>query len=257
MGRGGAEDVESDYGNTAPRANKAGSFFGALHTLFAVLTIAAGIGLISTGGWAIANQKDAAYEDLNWSGSLLAANVYLGIVAVVVGVALIVLAIMGMLAVGQGCCSLLAAIIYFLAMLILVAAMSVAAYVLLLLASSGEPGSTTRDFISDVWKLTVDVDPRAACDLEREFRCRGFANNDCAGCPSAAVAAGTCTPKQTDVCADCSSLPSSGDFTAVGCFNELLSRLQRVTRPVGIASAVAAAVSGVGLIVFLIARCTA
>lgn len=257
MGRGGAHDVESDYGDIAPRGNKAGSFFGALHTLFAVLTIAAGIALISTGGWAIANQNDASYGDLEWSGSILAANVYLGIVSVVVGVALIVLAILGMLAIGQGCCSIFAAVIYFLAMLVLVAAMALAASVLLLVAEGGGPGSKTRTFVSDVWQETVLSEPRAACDLERELRCRGFEDNDCMGCSSAAIAAGDCTPKQRRVCPDCTSLPSSGDFTTVGCYDTLLSRMQRVARPVGIASAIAAGLSGIGLIVFLVARCTA
>ncbi|GAB0491444.1 hypothetical protein MMPV_002698 [Pyropia vietnamensis] len=256
MGRGGAQDIESYQESAAPRANKAGSFFGALHTLFAVLTIAAGIGLISTGGWAIANQKDAAYDNLNWKGSVLAINVHLGIVAVVVGVALIIVALLGMLAIGQGCCSIFATVIYVLAMLILVSALSLAAYVLVSIASTGDPGSRTHDVLSDVWKLTVENEPRATCDLEREFRCRGFANNDCVGCSSADVALGTCTSKQSEVCADCTSLPSSGDFSAVGCFDDLLSRLQTVVRPLGITSAVAAAVSGVGLFVFVIARCT-
>ncbi|KAK1859528.1 hypothetical protein I4F81_002123 [Pyropia yezoensis] len=256
MGRGGAHDVESDYGDTAPRSNKAGAFFGALHTLFAVLTIACGIALIVTGGWAIANQNDAAYSDLKWSGSLLAANVYLGIVSVVVGVALIVLAILGMLAIGQGCCSIFAAIIYFLAMLVLVAATALTASVLLLVAAGGGPGSNTRSFVSDVWQETVVSEPQAACELEREFRCRGFFDNDCVGCSSAAAAAGTCTAEQRRVCANCTSVPSSGDFATVGCYDELLSRMQRVARPVGIAAAIAAGVGGIGLFVFLVARCT-
>lgn len=255
MGRGGAQDVESDYGDTAPRANKAGAFFGALHTLFAVLTIAAGVALISTGGWAIADQKDASYGDLNWSGSILAANVYLGIVSVVVGVALIVLAILGMLAIGQGCCSIFAAVIYFLAMLVLVAAMALTATVLLFVAEAGSgPGSKTRSFVSDVWQETVSSEPAVACDLEREFRCRGFTNNDCVQCTSAEAAAGDCTAAQRRVCPDCSALPSSGNFANQGCYDELLSRMQRVARPVGITAAIATAIAGVGLVVFLIAR---
>jgi len=257
MGRGAAQDVESDYGDTPPRSNKLGAFFGSLHTLFAVLTIAAGVALIATGAWAIANQKDAGYSALDWHGSYLAASVYLGIVAVVVGSSLIFLAILGMLAIGQGCCSIISAIIYVLAMVLLLAATAFSATALLILSEGGINRDETRTFLNDVWTETVVAQPLSACEVEREFQCRGFSNNQCEGCDSAAIVAGTCEGSQLRVCPDCTSLPSAGDFTSQGCYDLVYPSLQRVVRPVGITAAIAAGISGLGLVLFIFARCCA
>ncbi|OSX71238.1 hypothetical protein BU14_0574s0009 [Porphyra umbilicalis] len=257
MGRGAARDAESAYGDTAARSNKLGGFFGSLHILFAVLTIAAGVALIATGSWAIANQKDAGYGTLDWQGSYLAASVYLGIVAVVVGASLIFLAIIGMLAIGQGCCSLISAIIYVLAMIVLVVATAFAAAVLLTLAEGGIERGDTRTFFNDVWTETVAEFPLSACEVEREFQCRGFSNNQCEGCDSAAIVAGNCEASQLRACPDCTSLPSADDFTSKGCYDLIYPSLQRVVRPVGITAAIAAGISGLGLIFFMFARCCA
>eukprot|EP00168_Porphyra_purpurea_P005305 TRINITY_DN1636_c0_g1_i5.p1 TRINITY_DN1636_c0_g1~~TRINITY_DN1636_c0_g1_i5.p1 ORF type:complete len:256 (+),score=70.39 TRINITY_DN1636_c0_g1_i5:399-1166(+) len=255
MGRGAFRDVEGDH--DTGRSSKTGAFFGSLHTLFAVLTIAAGVALIATGSWAIVNQNDAGYSGLNWKGSPLAASVHLGTVAVAVGAGLIVLALMGMLAIGQGCCSLIAAVIYALAMLLLVAATTFTASVLLTVSEGGVDRADTRTFFEDVWMEAVTTSPRSACEIEREFQCRGFVDNQCAGCDSAAIVARTCEVSQLRVCPDCTALPSAGDFTAQGCFTEVYPRLRRVVRPVGITAAVAACISGLGLVLFTLARCCA
>ncbi|KAK1868292.1 hypothetical protein I4F81_010781 [Pyropia yezoensis] len=196
MGRGFGRDAKSDYGDTPPRNSKLGAFFGSLYTLFAVLTIAAGVALNATGAWAIANQSDAGYGSLDCSGSVLAANVYIGIISVCAGAGLIVLAIMGILAVGQGCCSLFSAIIYVLAMNVLVAAMTFSATVLLTISEGGIDYADTRSFFSDVWATTVSSAPLSACDVEREFQCRGCFDDQCAGCDSTAIADGSCTSGQ-------------------------------------------------------------
>lgn len=257
MGRGPGRDAESDYGDAPPRNSKLGAFFGSLHTLFAVLTMTAGVALNATGAWAIANQSDAGYSSLNCSGSVLAANVYIGIISVCTGAGLIVLAIMGMLAVGQGCCSLFSAIIYVLAMNVLVAAMTFSATVLLTISERGIDYADTRSFFNDVWTTTVSSAPLSACDVEREFQCRGFFDDQCAGCDSTAIADGSCTGGQLRVCPNCTLRPKAGDITSRGWYDRVYPRLRTVVRPVGTTAAVAAKVSGLGLVLFTFARCCA
>lgn len=98
-----------------------------------------------------------------------------------------------------------------------------------------------EDRLHRAWQNTVVLDRRSACDIQQDFGCAGFRQGDCKNCLEGSSNKTVCEQNPLD-CPMCEPFP---DRHNLGCFDAIVSKLQKVHKPAGITCG---AVAGVLLV---------
>lgn len=109
-------------------------------------------------------------------------------------------------------------------------------------ASSGRVLFGIESKLERAWINTVKLSHEDACEIQRDFDCFGFYDNQCKGCNVRNGTSATCTAEKRGVCPYCEVMP---ERVRKGCYGAFMKRAKDYYRPTGI---VAACVSGVLLV---------
>mmetsp|Transcript_39011 Transcript_39011/g.95419 ORF Transcript_39011/g.95419 Transcript_39011/m.95419 type:complete len:230 (+) Transcript_39011:103-792(+) len=204
--------------------------FGLHIAIVTVLFVAAGI-LLGLSIYTVVRGDGGLFE-LNYTGTnFLNTVLNLGIVGIIAGAAMLILALIGLVASAKGGCGIFLKIIYIALGIIAVCALIGVAVVLIWFTAGTNPREV-EDFFRDAWKDTVN-DPsfsESACNIQRNYECQGFDNGDCNSCDADGCGAGS------QVCpTGCEGF--AYESGRPGCWEAVHDDLSKFYLPVGIVSA--------------------
>ncbi|KAJ8907564.1 hypothetical protein NDN08_007675 [Rhodosorus marinus] len=163
--------------------------------------------------------------------SLLLGSAIAGIIA---GAALMVISLVGLLAFKGGCCGIVLKVVYVI-LLVVVLAVLVFIAVITLKFATGKDGPIIQDAALNSWQASVTNSEftDTTCQIQQEYQCAGFFDNDCTGCDPSIPS--TCTETQLMRCPVCN--PDT-DPSLPGCYTAVTDEYSSLYLPIGITSAV-------------------
>eukprot|EP00188_Purpureofilum_apyrenoidigerum_P002845 Plantae.Rhodophyta-Purpureofilum_apyrenoidigerum.ctg2900.p1 GENE.Plantae.Rhodophyta-Purpureofilum_apyrenoidigerum.ctg2900~~Plantae.Rhodophyta-Purpureofilum_apyrenoidigerum.ctg2900.p1 ORF type:complete len:240 (+),score=31.74 Plantae.Rhodophyta-Purpureofilum_apyrenoidigerum.ctg2900:149-868(+) len=185
---------------------------------------------------------DLPYEGAGFVRVLLTSAV----AGIIVGGAIMVIALIGFIAFNRGCCGVMFGIIYTIALIAVMAVLLFAAVVTLKFVTGN---NQFEEKLRNGWTTAItgpnkeEYQP-VACEIQLTYECKGFIDNDCNGCdpyqdPS------SCSQEQLQVCPSCPSTPSSN----AGCYNTVVDAYHKFFLPIGIVATALAALAFMDIVV--------
>lgn len=210
-------------------------FVSMYHSLVAILILIGGGALLGFGIWLRVTDR-AGPLNLEYTGSnvfRLVLNASVG--SMVIGGFLLLTGVVSLIAMGRRCVGVTFRVVYIIMALVITAVLAFVCVVSSLIVTQGDDDNV-REFIGDAWARTVVDRPDDVCKIEKNFKCRGFGDNDCALCPTGLEP--DCGPTTTPNCAKC---PSNAP-PATGCYDEILADAKSLFRPMAIVSGIIAGI---------------
>mmetsp|Transcript_16647 Transcript_16647/g.68216 ORF Transcript_16647/g.68216 Transcript_16647/m.68216 type:complete len:244 (-) Transcript_16647:342-1073(-) len=230
MGSSAAESVEKE------KSSKVKPCFRFFHGTICVLMFCLGAALL---GYSIylQVQGQGLVPDLDFSASdnFIWLVLNSAITGIVIGAAMMVTSIVGLIAFNKGCCGVLFGIVYTFVMICILAGLLFIAVVTLLFATDTD-GETLQNSAREVWTASV-TDPEftdVTCEIQSNLSCAGFSAGDCDGCYDGSQ---ECSPEQEEVCPSCNPAATN---SATGCYDAIVDEYKAFYLPVGIVSTVMA-----------------
>ena len=216
-------------------------FATTLHSIVAGLLLLFGLGLVAVGIYLLVSDKGGRL-DLDYTGSNFWNFVLrFGIAAIIAGGFLIVASLLAIVAISRRCIGKVFRFVYVIMALVIVGVLVFIATISLLIVDRRDT-TEIKDFVRDAWERSVTSDDEDArnrvCEIQEEFNCVGFEDNECRGCERG-IGAG-CTVEQQRRCPPCGA--GAIGNVANGCYKEVRDNLKDVYLPLGIITAVLAAI---------------
>eukprot|EP00188_Purpureofilum_apyrenoidigerum_P002848 Plantae.Rhodophyta-Purpureofilum_apyrenoidigerum.ctg2902.p1 GENE.Plantae.Rhodophyta-Purpureofilum_apyrenoidigerum.ctg2902~~Plantae.Rhodophyta-Purpureofilum_apyrenoidigerum.ctg2902.p1 ORF type:complete len:239 (+),score=43.90 Plantae.Rhodophyta-Purpureofilum_apyrenoidigerum.ctg2902:187-903(+) len=216
---GSSDEHKVNKGNKGKKAVR--GIFKLFHGIVCFLLFAGGAALLGysiyvtvTGG---STFPDLPYTD---GSTTLRTALKAEIAGIVVGAAVMFVAILGFFSFSRGCCGIFMASLFTVLMLALLAVLIFVAVVSFKIVRQGNVASLESDSRA-AWERAM-TDPQYTdnlCQIQQDYNCRGFDDGDCA--------------VQGNMCPTC---PDSNTNVMTGCFNAVINEYQKVYRPAGIVS---------------------
>lgn len=223
-------------------------FASTVHTFVAILLLLGGGGLVGVGIWFLASDKGGNFDlDYDTDSSFWKYVLNFGVAAIIAGAFLLASALAAIIALSRRCLGKVFRIIYVLMALVILAVLLFISIVSLLIVTRRDTDSI-EDFVRNAWKSSISSDDEGVrdevCKIQERFNCIGFSDGDCTGCVLGTEAA--CsetvpgeTERKSELCPKCGSVERDPDN---GCFSEIRGTLKKVYLPLGIITAVLAAI---------------
>eukprot|EP00172_Hildenbrandia_rubra_P004170 Plantae.Rhodophyta-Hildenbrandia_rubra.ctg7924.p1 GENE.Plantae.Rhodophyta-Hildenbrandia_rubra.ctg7924~~Plantae.Rhodophyta-Hildenbrandia_rubra.ctg7924.p1 ORF type:complete len:242 (+),score=35.45 Plantae.Rhodophyta-Hildenbrandia_rubra.ctg7924:479-1204(+) len=227
--------------------NERSKFATTLHTIVALLLLLGGGALVGVGIWSLASEKSGNF-DLDYSGSSFWKWVlHYGIAAIIAGSFLLLSALVALIALSRRCLGKVFRVVYILMALVILAVLLFISIVSLLIVTRRDRESI-EDFVRDAWKISIKSEDEnvrnEVCKIQERWDCVGFSDGDCTGCVlgtesgcSENVDGGFGT--KSEFCPQCGDVKRDPNK---GCFPEIRDTLKKVYLPLGIVTAVLAAI---------------
>lgn len=202
----------------------------AFHFMVVTLVLLAGGALLGVGLWRNSRETggpfDLQYGDVQNLNTVWRIALRINTAAIIVGAFMLVAGITAIIGASRKCLGGLFRVVYILMAIIIfigLAAVSALAFYLLTQKDDG----ALKNFVHDAWEATVSDNPNDICKLEKEYKCRGFDNDDCQKCSN--TNQDNCTAASKAVCAPC----GSNQFTATGCWGKFTDSYRKYYIAVG------------------------
>lgn len=203
-----------------------------IHTIVAILILLSGAALLSFGIWLSVTGNKGPFNldytgDNIWKKLLIVPNIIMAM-----GAFLILTCIVSLISLSRNCVGVTARIIYIVLAIIIFIVLGVI-FIGSIVLLRNRDNQSVENYVKDAWEGTVLNEPQIICDIEKEFQCKGFLNNDC-DCQTGLEQ--QCDLVRSRCVTTCSNPPST--YYDQGCYNKMVAKLVGVFFPVAIASGI-------------------
>lgn len=202
----------------------------AFHLFVATVVLIAGAGLAGVGIWRnvrdVGGPFDLDYGEVENSNGAWRVALRVNTGLIVIGVFMACAAVAGIIATVGGCFGSIFRVIYILMAIVIFLGLATIAGVAFYLLSRRDENSL-KDYVQDAWEVTVTENPTDICNIEKDYKCRGFNDNDCKSCTGKNQ--DNCTAESRAVCAPC----GSSTFVSTGCFEKFTDSFRKYYIAIG------------------------